>query len=373
MEMWSAFVNKPTKQLPSSHSSTLCELKNGDLFAVWFSGSVEGGSDTVIVGSRFSWNTKTWSEAQVIVDVPDHASGNPRVFAAPSGELWLLFAINYGVWCHGGSRLFLKRSYDEGNIWSDMSIFWDQWGVLGKNKPLHLKSVPSTWLIPVEWEDDYTCAFIRSEDYGRSWSLTAEIGKKSNIRVDQPSIVELPGTGNVLGFMRSWEGYIYKTESTDAGSTWSEPTPTELLNNNSGIDMIRLRSGMLLLVHNPTALGADGQHIVDQELKANPKLQISPSEFTKDKNHYRTTIPEISELYPTWGPRTPLRLSFSTDNGGSWDTLRDLEALDGEFSYPAIIETSRGDVCITYTYNRAYIKHVILPFEMIEEGREARE
>jgi predicted neuraminidase len=349
----------------------MCELKNEDLYAVWFSGSVEGAPDTAILGSRFSRAEVGWTDPIIIVDVPDHASGNPRVFSGPSGDLWLLFAINYGVWCHGGSRLFLKRSYDEGNTWSDMSIFWDQWGLLGKNKPLHLESAPSTWLIPVEWEDDYACAFFRSEDYGRTWNLTKEIGRVNNIRVDQPTVVELDDKGNLMAFMRSWEGYIYKSYSEDTGRTWTEPVPTDLLNNNSGIDMVRLRSGMLLLAHNPTALGASGQHIVDQALKDEPELQISPSEFAKDKNYYRKKTPKITDLYPKWGPRTPLRLSISADNGETWDTLTDLETHHGEFSYPAVIQTSRGEVCITYTYNRAYIKHVVIPLGLIERDKEA--
>lgn len=359
MSPTSRFVNNPTRRYPSSHSSTICELHNGDLCCVWFAGSVEGAPDTVVLCSRFSREAQHWSTPEPIVDVPDHASGNPRVFVGPTGDLWLLFAVNYGVWCHGGSRLFLKRSFDEGKSWSDMSIFWDQWGILGKNKPLHLSSHPAVWLIPVEWEDDYLCAFFRSADYGRSWHLTHSIGRESGIRVDQPTIVEL-GDGSLLAYMRSWEGYIYASRSGDAGATWTEPRPTELLNNNSGIDMVRLRSGALLLAHNPTALGRDGTHIVDQSLKSVPELQVSPSEFATDKKRYREIDSRIEALFPTWGPRTPLRLSVSHDDGTSWETLTDLEDAVGEFSYPAIIETSRGDLCMTYTYNRTYIKHVTL-------------
>jgi predicted neuraminidase len=170
--------------------------------------------------------------------------------------------------------------------------------------------------------------------------------------------------------MRSWEGYIYQSRSADAGVTWSEPSPTNLLNNNSGIDMVRLRSGALLLAHNPTALGEAGTHIVDQELKSDPALQITPSEFAKDKNHYRRTVERISDLFPSWGPRTPLRLSVSIDGGSVWTTVCDLEDLEGEWSYPAIIETSSGDVCVTYTANRTQIKHVILPPDSIGKSGE---
>ncbi len=364
-------VNTPTSRFPSSHSSTICELPNGDLYCVWFSGSVEGAPDTAILGSRFDRRAEKWSEPEILVDVPDHAAGNPRVFMGPSGDLWILFAINYGVWCHGGSRLFLKRSADGGRTWSDMSIFWDEWGVLGKNKPLQLSSRSEVWIIPVEWEDDYVCAFFRSEDSGASWALTEAIGARANVRVDQPTVVELDQSGSLLAYMRSWEGYIYQSRSEDAGATWPEPSPTDLVNNNSGIDMVRLQSGALLLAHNPTALGEDGTYIVDQELKSDPALQITPSEFAKDKNHYRQTVSRIAELFPSWGPRTPLRLSISLDGGSSWKTVCDLEDQEGEWSYPAIIETSSGDVCITYTANRKQIKHVILPPGSIGESTEA--
>lgn len=287
----------------------------------------------------------------------------------PTGDLWLLFAVNYGVWCHGGSRLFLKRSFDEGKSWSDMSIFWDQWGLLGKNKPLHLKSKPAVWLIPVEWEDDYLCTFFRSDDYGRTWHLTNSIGSEKGIRVDQPTVVELDD-GSLLAYMRSWEGYIYESRSSDAGLTWSEPEPTALVNNNSGIDMVRLRSGAILLAHNPTALGRQGTHIVDQALKEVPELQVSPSDFAKDKKHYREMDSRIESLFPTWGPRTPLRLSVSEDDGATWHTLLDLEDSEGEFSYPALIETSQGEIAITYTYNRTYIKHVVLDQSALVQSKE---
>lgn len=370
MNLESRFVNSPTRRFPSSHSSTVCELHNGDLCCVWFAGSVEGAADTVILCSRYVQTTKEWTTPEPVVDVPDHASGNPRVFIGPTGDLWLLFAVNYGVWCHGGSRLFLKRSFDEGKTWSDMSIFWDEWGVLGKNKPVHLKSNPAVWIIPVEWEDDYLCAFFRSDDYGRSWHLTKGIGSVEGIRVDQPTVVELDAEGTLLAYMRSWEGFIYQSRSTDAGASWSEPEATSLLNNNSGIDMVRLRSGAMLLVHNPTALSKSGAHIVDQSLKSVPELQISPSEFAKDKKRFREMDSRVELLFPRWGPRTPLRLSISRDDGESWQTVLDLEHAEGEFSYPSLIETSHGDVTIVYTYNRTYIKHVMLDQSALVPAKE---
>ena len=366
MKLFSIFINHPTERFRSSHSSTVCELKNGDFFAVWFSGSIEGAPDTVILGSRFSVSEQVWSEPQVIVDVPDYASGNARVFTGPRDELWLLFAVNYGAWCHGGSRLFLKRSFDEGVSWSDMRIFWDQWGILGKNKPLHLRLDPSVWLIPVEWEDECVSAFFRSDDYGSTWTLTEKLGKKANVRVEQPTVVELGKRGSLMAYMRSCEGFIYRSYSDDAGKSWSEPAPTTLPNNDSGIDMVRLRGGMLLLVHNPVALGEDGTSIVDQSVKKRPELKISQSEFSKDKQFYRTTVPDIELVFPRRGPRTPLIISCSMDNGETWEPWINLETGQGEFSYPAVIESSNGDVHLTYTYNRTYIKHVIVPLEIVK-------
>lgn len=367
MKRFETFVNEPDSRFRSSHSSTVCELANRDLYAVWFTGSVEGAEDTVVAGSCFSMSNRTWSSPAVIVDVPEHAAGNPRVFRGPFGELWLLFAINYGRWCHGGSRLFLKRSYDEGRTWSDMSIFWDEGGLLGKNKPIHLRSRPSAWIVPVEWEDDYVCAFLRTEDYGRSWDLVGDLGRMSGVRVDQPTIVELSGDGRLLAYMRSWEGHIYESRSGDFGATWSEPTATELPNNNSGIDMVRLSNGDLVLAHNPTALGSDGTYVVDQRLKSNPEFAVSPSEFAKDKNGYRSRTPEISALFPQWGPRTPLRLSVSRDQGETWTPALDLQLGDGEFSYPSIIQLSDRRICVTYTFNRTYIRHVMLSEEALME------
>jgi predicted neuraminidase len=87
---------------------------------------------------------------------------------------------------------------------------------------------------------------------------------------------------------------------------------TVLPNPNSGIDAVTLADGRQLLVYNHTTRG-----------------------------------------------RSPLNVSVSTD-GLQWQAALVLESEPGEFSYPAMIQTSDGRVHITYTWKRQRIRHVVL-------------
>ena len=107
--------------------------------------------------------------------------------------------------------------------------------------------------------------------------------------------------------MRSTRGCIYRSDSEDGGETWSEAYPTELANNNSGIDLVKLDDGTLVLVHNPVS--------------------------------------------GNWSYRTPLSVSISEDDGMTWSEALRLETDQGEFSYPAII-CADGRIHITYTSRR---------------------
>ena len=56
--------------------------------------------------------------------------------------------------------------------------------------------------------------------------------------------------------------WIYRSESFDYGDTWTNPKPTPLPNNNSGICAVKLASGRVAVAYNhssaPQALGAQG-------------------------------------------------------------------------------------------------------------------
>lgn len=352
------FVNSPEKKYPSSHAATICELDNRDLLTAWFAGSKESAVDTVILASRLKRDETEYGSPEVLVNVDNHAAGNPRLFYGPDQALWLIAPINYGAWCHGGTRLFLKKSFDHGYTWTDLELFIEEKGILGKNKPIHLSSNPGIWLIPVEDEEAYICRFIRSEDGGRRWEIVGDLGRENNIRVDQPTIIEFDD-GRLMAYMRSWEGYIYKSYSSDSGTTWSQVVPTPLVNNNSGIDMIQLKSGSILLVHNPNALSDSGDFIVDQSLKGKLGFKISVQEYNRDTKGALAKNPDILLLYPKWGPRTPLRVSVSFNQGESWEKINDLEDKPGEYSYPSIIQGEDGRIHVVYTYNRKKIKHVV--------------
>jgi predicted neuraminidase len=82
-------------------------------------------------------------------------------------------------------------------------------------------------------------------------------------------------------------------------------------NNNSGIDLARLRDGTLALAFNPVS--------------------------------------------GDWAARTPLRLALSFDNGDTWPRHGDIETGPGEFSYPSVIADDGGGVAVVYTWKRRRI------------------
>ena len=112
--------------------------------------------------------------------------------------------------------------------------------------------------------------------------------------------------------LRSTRGHVYRSDSTDGGSSWCAAYATPLANNNSGIDLVRRADGSLVLACNP--------------------------------------------VEGNWGRRSPLSLLGSTDNGASWQRLLDLETGEGEFSYPAIIADA-DSLHLTYTWNRCNIAY----------------
>ena len=327
------------KEFPACHASSICEAPNGDLLACCYAGQQEGAPDQVILGARFDHESSKWLETKVWVDVAHRAAGNPRVFLGPEKDVvWLIAPINYGAaWCSGGTRLFMKRSYDNGHTWTDLELLIDEKGILGKNKPLIHDSL---CLLPVEKEDIWSAAFLRSEDGGETWKLTGDLGKDAGAHLIQPAVVML-ANGTLMAYMRSQENFIFRSYSYDKGKTWSKSEATPLPNNNSGIDMVRLASGNLALVYNPTKL--DSSH-----------NKLAPS--------WPTVMPVGFEA---WGARTPLEITLSPDEGKNWPYTVTLEDSPGVFSYPAIIQSRDGMIHVTYTYQREAIRHVQMTEEEI--------
>jgi Neuraminidase (sialidase) len=132
----------------------------------------------------------------------------------------------------------------------------------------------------------------------------------------QPTLWESK-PGHIHALMRSTSAAVFRSDSTDGGKTWCCAYNTGLPNNNSGIDLVKLGGGEIVLVSNP--VGWD------------------------------------------WGARTPLALSCSGDNGKTWKEIFVLENESGEYSYPAII-AGENEILLTYTWRRERIAFWRLKF-----------
>jgi len=202
-------------------------------------------------------------------------------------------------------------SSDEGKTWSRPSrLPEDIYGPI-KNKPVLLQN--GELLCPSSTEHDGWRVHMEiTADNGLTWERTPFLNSKE-IRAIQPTIL-LHKERKLQMLCRSGSSAILSSFSNDNARTWSELAPIALPNPNSGIDAVTLKDGRHILIYN---------HII----KGRNKLNVAISE-----------------------------------DGIEWKAaaLLENEPEKGEFSYPAVIQTSDGLVHITYTWNRKLIKHVVI-------------
>ena len=297
----------------SCHASTVLPLDDGSVIAAWFAGSSESDDDVKILTSVRGTDGK-WGEPIRVSADPNVAHWNPVLFQNDDGTITLYFKV-------GKNTQYWKTYYStstDGKVWATPKelVPGDNSGGRGpvKNKPIRLKN--GTVLAPgsTEIDDKYRCFVDISTDNGKTWNRTPEINSSFlrffKVPMIQPTLWESKD-GSVHMFTRTKVGKIYRSDSYDGGKTWCTAYPTNLPNNNSGIDLDTDDSGRIFLVYNPVG------------------------------------IPGI---------RTPLTLAVSLDDGKTFTKIKTFETGLAEYSYPAVVV--KGDtIHITYTYERDYIAY----------------
>ena len=312
---------------PSAHASTIVEVDKGEYLAAWFGGTAEGKPDVAIWAARRT--DKGWTKPEEMARETGVPCWNPVLFHAKTGRLWLYykFGPNVREWTAGR-----RYSDDEGKTWSKPEHL--PAGVYGpiRAKPLLMPDGTIVSGTSVESYQSWAAWIERSTDNGVSWSRIGPVtlpelystsagegdAKAHAIGLIQPSVISLGGK-HLRMYMRSSSqiGSICIADSTDGGLTWSKARKLDLPNPNSGIDAVRLKDGRVVLIYNDTPSG-----------------------------------------------RTPLNLAVSND-GEHFHNFATLESEPGEFSYPALIQGSDGNLHITYTYQRKKIRYVAVPLASI--------
>ncbi len=318
---------------PYKHPSTVAEFDNGDLYLAYYGGAGEYATETKVYGARLPKGQRQWPAPTLIASNPFYSMGNPVVWQAPDGVVWLFFVVRPGAtW--STSRIGAKISRDRGETWSDAFIVAWEAGMMVRSRPLLLSD--GHYLLPIYHETgtdtektdaDTSSLFLRFDPKTRVWTESNRVkSRQGNL---QPAVVEV-APGHLLALCRRGgdyepgdDGNVVRTESHDGGKTWSPGVETEFPNPNAAVDLVKLKNGHLLFVYND-----------------------SPND------------------------RTPLAAAISTDGGKTWPYRRNLAEGKGDFGYPTAIQTRDGRIHVTYTSDeRSVVRRAILTEAAILEHR----
>ena len=304
---------------PSHHGSTVAELPDGTIMAAWYSGAAEKATDVAIYASWLKPGETQWPAPVIIHDTMDRSDGNPVLFVAPDGKLWLYYVAIFGdSW--NDCPVFEKYSTDGGRTWSGPVYIREKKEWMTRNKPLVLRD--GRILLPLYDETVFQSHFMISGDNGATWQKWGMIKQYQTL---QPTVIERDD-GSLYCMMRTGASnhMLWESLSLDKGKTWKPARESKMPNPGAAADMVRLRNGHVVLAF----------------------------------NNSRTD-------------RNPLSVALSEDEGRTWKYIRNLDDAPGKsYHYPAIIEDGKGIIHVTYTYNRDSIKHAEFNEAWIREGTE---
>ena len=302
------------------HPASITELDNGDLYLAYYGGGGEYEDDSKDWGMRLPKGSNHWTEPVIIADTPFLSEGNPVVWQAPDGVVWLWYVQRYGsTW--SDSRIHAKISRDGAKTWSDNFVVAFEKGMMVRSKPIVLHD--GSYLLPVYHETGNDREVVGGETsslflhYDPTTHLFTETNRiASRLGNLQPGVAQL-NDNDLVAYMRRAGGYeprkdawLVRSESHDGGRTWAPGTETKFPNPNAGTDFMRLQSGHLLLVYND------------------------------DMNE-----------------RSKLTVAISTDNDKTYKYKRMISNASDDLAYPYAIQTKDGLIHIIYTDARTTIYH----------------
>ena len=360
-----AFLPSPCIQ---NHAANLCWLPDGTLACTWFGGTMEGMGDISIWLSRLAPGATRWSEAERLSDAADRSEQNPVLWVAPGGAVWLFHTSQPGG-RQDQCEIFHRVSTDGGASFGAAARLGDFRGIFVRQPPQ--LGPGGEWLLPGfrcvtppegAWTGglDTACLLV-SRDQGASWTVTEVPESLGAVHMNP-----VAARGGVMpAFYRDrFAQSVRRSLSTDGGLSWGPAEPVDLPNNNSSIQVIRLRDGRLALVGNPVNAAMSDQR------RASLYDEIEGSEAAPQGAG--GTGGAVTGA--VWGvPRAPLVLAFSSDEGAQFPERRVLEegsgyclsnnsrdGLNREYSYPSVLEGPDGSLHLAYTYHRRAIKYLRL-------------
>jgi alpha-L-rhamnosidase len=351
------------------------------LHAFWTQGSYEAADDEKVVYSSSADGGKTWTEPVMIAGSPSIEDPQPvaawqQPMISRSGRLYCLWNQETTVKKHLCGLMFGRYSDDGGKTWSKREALPE--GFLGpvKNKPeiindrllcpsstevngwkfhmeiYDLKTKQWKYVGPIEAEMAMRCENMpagsglpaattpnaattpATPDATPATTPNASaLGKKEDIEAPdaggvadkngmhpidciQPSILKLKD-GRLQVLMRTRNGKIATSFSSDNGDSWSKVTLLDVPNNQSGTDAVTLKDGRHVLIYNNFE-----------------------------------TLPGTKK-----GVRTPLSIAISND-GTHWRHALTLEDSPiSQYSYPSIIQGKDGKLHVVYTWRRLRVAY----------------
>ena len=320
---------------PYKHPACMTELKNGDLYLVYYGGKGEYATDTSVFGSRLKKGETRWTSPKSIAHDPFRSVGNGVIWEAPDGLVWLFYVVRYGeTW--STSRIQFKVSNDGAETWSDASVLSMDEGDMVRGRPIALND--GAYLLPIYHETghdtesvgpDSTSLFLRYDPAKKTWTRTGSIrSPRGNI---QPAVAQLDD-GRLIAYCRrggdydpKTVGYIVRSESVDGGRTWGEGRDSAFPNPNAAVDFLKLRNGRLLLIYNNSM-----------------------------------------------NRRTPLTAALSSDQDRTWPIGRNIREGEGDFGYPSAFQARDGLIHLVFTSERrSVVNHAIFDEDWVLQGNPA--
>lgn len=351
------------------HAASLVELKNGDLRAVWFSGSREGAGDVTIQTAVMDSANRRWSPESTVFNRQQIQAGlwryvkklgNPVIARAPDGSLSLwMVNVSLGGWA--GSAITWSRSTDEGLTWSVprrlvTSPFLNV-STLVKGAPVLMSDGQLSLPVYHEFATKFG-EVLRLSPQGEVLDKTRIPASHTSL---QPVLLSMDAV-HATAYMRAGQGGKVTTSVTaDAGRTWSAARTSSLPNPDSALAGVAGQDGRQWLALNPSATGRQSLALLVAS-RSGSFEGVAPRMVEGSLAEH--AAPSVAAYERILGDELKAAGANEAQTGAYVASARrqlcGTENCVQEYSYPYLLQTRDGYLHLVYTWHRTRIKHVRL-------------